>query len=921
MTNKISSKKLVLITIFLSGFTGLSYQVIWQRYLTFLVGAEARSIALTVGVFLAGLAFGYEYWGRVTLKRDDRKSLRRLYALIEIGIGIYGIAFPYYFKMVETLSSNLPSSVLIDFIYTNLLMLPSSFLMGATVPLVTAFLSDHNDEVNNTHTSIYSINTIGAFLGVVVASIYGVPELGLKNLSLICGTINICLGLFLIMLPIDGKIHRAEEKFELIKHNLSNSTIYLFSFITGSLSLSLEVILVRLLGLSVGSSVVIFPIVLGTVILGLGLGSFFIRKIKITMPFFTFLLFGCIIYFCAYYFLIPYWPYWMNNIRVSMVTIPSNFIIYYLCVSLLFACLTLPLIIPMGIFLPVAYALLNKNDKNYGKICGRLYFVNTIGSLFGAIILGYLSLNFIDIDDLLKCLILLLFTVICLVYVREKKFILLGLLVGLLALFLGNVRLDRSSHYIGLFRKQSISPFNLKGIFQIPSLVISGQTVEFFRDDPNSTVTVLNYPPQSGKSLIVNGKSDGYTAPTDEDYPTMLLLASIPYLHHKSAANLKAVIIGLGTGISAGFTGLFENIERVDVLEISPAVIEANEIFSKDNFSVVTNPKIFIHEQDAFKFFRKQNNENKKIDFIISEPSNPWVMGVENLYTDEFYKLASERLNADGMLMQWLHVYSMSREGFLLVLKNLKNNFHHSTIFQLSSGDIGILASNTKLGDINDNHFKESKLNEVHRRIKLQSPRQISMIAFIDDGDIENLAAEFPLRTHNQNTPILSHLSLNAFFLEKSLLITELYHAKKRRTVAHPYLEYKFSPIENNAELIKNCKEWKGQFHPIHCKVLYQYQDEWNNYSSAKDIFKQLKAYHILREAFLIPANLNFLKGMEKELTLKTPQLDLAVFFIADQLSREGDLKESKRFIDQAVKNQFLTTGQAISLHARYPSP
>lgn len=915
--NKPSLRHSAFLIIFLSGFTGLSYQIIWQRFLSFLVGSEARSIALTIGVFLCGIAIGYEFWGRITLKQNDRKALLRLYAVIEVGIGIYGLLFPVYFRMVEKISANFPSSLFFDFLYTNVLILPSAFLMGATVPLVTAFLSERNDEVNGTHTSIYSINTLGAFLGIVYTSIYGIPDLGLKNLSAVCGLINIFLGVGLFLLPIHGAIHRAEEQFEKIPHHLSHSTIYLLAFISGSVSLALEVILVRLLGLSIGASVLVFPIVLGTIVLGLGLGSFLVRNKKITMNFLYILLSGSILYLCLYYILIPYWPYWMNNIRVSLVTTPSNFNVYYILVSLLFASLTLPLIVPIGIFLPVAYALLNKNEKNYGEICGRLYFINTIGSLFGSIILGYFSLNFIDIDDLFKCLIILLFIISCLIFMKEKKYIILCVLTLILCLFLGNVQLNRVSHYLGIFRRQSINSFNFKGIFQTPSLIIPGQEVELFRDDPNSTVTVLNFPRAQGKSLIINGKSDGYTAPYDEDFPTMHLLASIPYLHQPSDVPLKAAVIGLGTGITAGFIGQFENIERVDVLEISPAVIEAAEIFRKDNFALLDNPKVFIHELDAFKFFRKRSDQNQKVDIVISEPSNPWVQGVENLYTDEFYQMTSNSLSTNGVLMQWLHIYSMNKECILLVLKNLRNNFKHIVIYQLSSGDIGILASNNKIAEINDKHFNEDKLKKAHTKIKLQHKAQIPFIAFFDDGDLDNLKPEFPAATHSQNTPILSSISLRAFFLETAILPHEIYQKRTRRFTPHSYLTRKISSIDYLKELplqIKSCKEWIGPFTPFHCTMLYHYQLELNNYLTSTDILTKLKAYHLLREAIMIAPDFQFLKSMEKKLFLQITQFKDAVPVLIDQWVRENNPAEAVRFIKAGNERNLFTNEQTSNL-------
>ena len=79
---------------FLSGAAGLIFQVVWQRYLSFLMGSEARSISLVVAVFLFGLATGYQFWGNMTERGWSRQKLLKAVGFVELGIAVYGLLFP-----------------------------------------------------------------------------------------------------------------------------------------------------------------------------------------------------------------------------------------------------------------------------------------------------------------------------------------------------------------------------------------------------------------------------------------------------------------------------------------------------------------------------------------------------------------------------------------------------------------------------------------------------------------------------------------------------------------------------------------------------------------------------------------------------------------------------------------------------------
>lgn len=148
-------RNVVLISTFFSGLTALAFQLFWQRYMSFLVGSEARSISLVVAIFLLGLASGYEYWGRRCQKITDKGELLKLYGKIEIGIGLYAILFPTYFKLLKVINYHLPSFFALEILVTILAIFVPTFLMGATVPVLTTYLPEKEEEVNRSHAIVY----------------------------------------------------------------------------------------------------------------------------------------------------------------------------------------------------------------------------------------------------------------------------------------------------------------------------------------------------------------------------------------------------------------------------------------------------------------------------------------------------------------------------------------------------------------------------------------------------------------------------------------------------------------------------------------------------------------------------------------------------------------------------------------------
>jgi spermidine synthase len=223
-------------------------------------------------------------------------------------------------------------------------------------------------------------------------------------------------------------------------------------------------------------------------------------------------------------------------------------------------------------------------------------------------------------------------------------------------------------------------------------------------------------------SIIVNGKSDSNVV---QDRETLKLLAHIPALWAEKKENV--MVIGLGTGVTPGELSLYPEIKKIVVAEISPTVISVLPQFEEATYAVQKDPRFEARKGDAFRVLGRSR---EKWDIIISEPSNPWIAGADQLFTREFYRMVRERLNENGVFMQWAQGYSINTESFGIILTTVRSAFQNTYIFQGTEGDFLILATPKPLTKA-DRERAESVLNS-HESVK----RSLADIRINNTSDI-----------------------------------------------------------------------------------------------------------------------------------------------------------------------------------------
>ena len=189
----------------------------------------------------------------------------------------------------------------------------------------------------------------------------------------------------------------------------------------------------------------------------------------------------------------------------------------------------------------------------------------------------------------------------------------------------------------------------------------------------------------NGYAFIVNGKSDGSAR---GDAGTQVMLGLLAAIRHP--APKRALVIGLGTGSSAGWLGAVPSMERVDVVELEPLVLEEARASQPVNHDVLHNPKVHVTIGDARETLLTTRD---RYDIIASEPSNPFRAGIASLFTVEYYRAARDRLTDEGVFAQWVQGYEIDARTLRTIYATLATVFPQVETWQTNHGDLVLLAS------------------------------------------------------------------------------------------------------------------------------------------------------------------------------------------------------------------------------------
>jgi len=672
-----------------SGFAGLIYESIWTQYLKLFLGHAAYAQSLVLAVFMGGMAAGAAWCARLSPRRAHPLLL---YALVEAIVGVAAIAFhPLFVAATDaSFSSVLPSlgvqslALAYKLALSCALILPQSVLLGMTFPLMSAALVRAEPAASGQSLAmLYFTNSLGAAAGVLTSGFVLLEHFGLPGTLRIAGALNLAIAasVWLLARPVlrgPAAATAAPRGVELL---------VAVAFFTGLASFIYEIVWIRMLSLVLGASTHSFELMLAAFIFGLALGGLAVRRRidALVEPARLLAAVQILMGLVALATLPVYdWTFTlMETLMKGLARTDTGYVLFNLSGGFIASLVMLPATVCAGMTLPLITAAMLRRGRGEAAI-GEVYAANTLGAIAGVLFAVHIGLPALGLKGtLLAGAAIDVALGLALLHSLRVRWRVAAASCALLFVVVAlGAQLDAHKMTAGVFRHGELGSS-------------SDATLLFNKDGKTATVHLVRYP--EAVSLRTNGKSDGSInldpgGVRGSDEITMVLTAALPLALKPDTKS--AAVIGIGTGLTTHTLLQSLDIERVDTIEIEPAMAEAARGLAPRNNAAFADPRGTIVIDDAKSYF---STERRRYDLIISEPSNPWVSGVASLFTREFYRRVKPHLNTGGVLAQWIQLYEIEPALVATVLRALGEEFPHYAIYAPSDYDLLIMASDAPL--------------------------------------------------------------------------------------------------------------------------------------------------------------------------------------------------------------------------------
>lgn len=658
---------------FLSGFAGLVYEVSWIRKASLVFGSTTFAVSTVLAVFFLGLACGSYLFGRI-----GQRTLRplKLYALIEVGLGLFAITSPYLFNFTESLYGpiyrTLAGHAVVLFVargvLVSLVIFPPTFLMGSTLPLFCRQFVHSDTRVANSVGTLYGVNTLGAAMGCAAAGFLLLPTVGLQLTVQFGAALNILCGIAVGLLPITKsqlpRLHQAVEQSEsqhktvTERFTAAHVPITVLFFCVGFVALGSEVLWTRYLRLLTRqNNVHTYTLTLTVVLVGIVLGSFlasrlFDRSTPRARYFGLFQILTGLLVLIAMTLPYTFWSGVKNEL------------------GMYFLLLLLPAVLS-GASFPLAVRMVVEDASKASIGTGRMAAINTLGGILGSLLIGFVGLPLFGIK-----LSLLFITGV-------------SLLTGFVAWFWVDKTFSprfRGGAVAGALLIWLCIPF-ASGT-QIPEdFLADGRQLMAFREGFDGDLAVIRRD-EEWIELEIDRWWQGSNLKNQQ-----VVGAHIPMLLHPNPKSI--LVVGAGTGQTPS-RFLMYDIDLLDCVDVEPTLFE----FIHDHFDSkwMDDERVKLIGEDGLNYL---NHSDAMYDVIGVEVGQIFRPGIAFFYTADFYHRSRQRLRPGGILTQLISIPSLTTDQFRGVIKTFLDAFPQSFLWYNSS-DLLLIG-------VNDADFKISR--------------------------------------------------------------------------------------------------------------------------------------------------------------------------------------------------------------------
>lgn len=700
----------------LTGFSALTYQIVWQRILTNFTGADALSVTLVVAAFMGGLGFGSLFGGYAADRINNEKRVS-LFALTQAGIACFAIISPwFYYDLLYLRFGYIAKYPVLMILALFASLLWPTFLMGLSLPLLAKTLTHKIEKASEVTGYLYGFNTLGAAIGALITTWFVVRRIGLNGAISVGAILNFiaAIAAFLSLRFFKMENEESVASNSSISNEpqlLSIKTWILIYGISGFIALSLEIVWFRILGVMLKSTTFTFGhllgIMLGSMAIGTLVGTWRINRSQNAVRKFFAFQSGIILYTAI--FLIVFiaaspdmksvWNYFGRDDPLDMKTIleagRSDFMRMYCVLALIFIG---PPSFLMGISYPYLQKIVQHDLSILGRRIGLLQSVNILGSMCGAFVTGWILLSAIGILLTLKILLCIssMFLILCfyLQYPRASFAIAALIIIPLIGLMPSSLNFWANLH--GISAQRSIAHEDNSGI-----ALLKNESADF----------------KGQTKVFVNGLGQS----TIPFYDFHITLGMVPAMVHPDPQDIA--IIGMGAGATLFAAGGRHETKSLTSIEIvKPLLLSLMD--HEDRRSYPGLHSIFNDRRINYVFGDGRSvilNGDKKYDIIEADALRTTSAYSGNLFSVEYFQLLKNHLKRGGIAVTAAPTQRIIN-GFVKVFPNA---------VLVRTNDTLILGSNEKI------NWDIEKISE-----RLRNPFTKSYYARVG-VDVESLIAIF----------------------------------------------------------------------------------------------------------------------------------------------------------------------------------
>ncbi len=664
-----------------SGATALLYQVAFGKKLATIYGATAYAVSAVLAAFMGGLALGSHLGGRFASR--VRRPLF-VYGVAEVLVGLVCALTPLFFDVVASayraLVAATPDSLVavtvVRATLTAMVVVIPTIAMGVTMPMLARALAGATaldaETSKRRLAALYAANTLGGAVGALVSAYAVLPWLGLTNTMRAAALINVAIGVTAMLLGRDadgvGTAGDSEDQADALAGELPDRGLLAgLALASGVFVFGAEVVDTHLLALLIGNSAYAFGLMLAVFLTCLGAGATVAGWLERR-------------------FAAAALPMALGAAALALLaTLPllGRLTLVFLWIGgrvdswagrelvralVAFVALALPTVC-MGLTYPLLLRRVAAR-ADVGKRVGQLTAINTVGSIVGSLAFGYFILPWLGSERTLKLV--------------AFSFATMGLAA---AWRLGDgKRVAYVSAAFTLLGVLVLPPWDMKvmtnGANVYFAAAASPEELVFVAEDVHGGLTSVA---RRGETLTMytNGKFQGDNG---WEVSAQRSFAHFPSLFVKAFE--RVLVVGLGTGTTLGTVEAYPY-RRIDVAEISPAIVEAaGRYFEVPNRHAFADPRVRLVMNDGRNHLLLAR---EPYDLITIELSSVWFAGAANLYSREFYELCRERMTGQGVLQQWLQLHHIHRRELAVVLRTMREVFPNVALFV--GGNQGIIVA------------------------------------------------------------------------------------------------------------------------------------------------------------------------------------------------------------------------------------